>query len=65
MRKKPRASPQGRRRFAETLARAIRIYFVRQREDLLEERPAQSGEDAAADTPPDEPAEAKNETSTP
>ena len=59
------ASPEGRRRFAETLARAIRIYFVRQREDLLEERPAQSGEDAAADTPPDEPAEAKDETSTP
>ena len=31
------ASPEGRRRFAETLARAIRIYFVRQREDLLAE----------------------------
>ena len=42
------ASPAGQRRFAETLARAIRIYFVRQRADLLdEEEPDQStGDDA-------------------
>lgn len=31
------ASPEGRARFAEVMARAIRIYFIRQREDLLEQ----------------------------
>ncbi|OBX20343.1 N-acetylmuramoyl-L-alanine amidase [Erythrobacter sp. QSSC1-22B] len=31
------ASPEGRAGFAEVMARAIRIYFIRQREDLLEQ----------------------------
>ncbi|MCH2487676.1 MAG: N-acetylmuramoyl-L-alanine amidase [Erythrobacter sp.] len=42
------ASPEGRRRFAETLARAIRIYFVRQRKDLLTDAPVQPVGDAVA-----------------
>lgn len=36
------SSPEGRARFAEVMARAIRIYFVRQREDLLEQPPVTS-----------------------
>lgn len=36
------ASPEGRARFAEVMARAIRIYFIRQREDLLEQPPVTS-----------------------
>ena len=41
------ASPEGRARFAEVMARAIRIYFIRQREDLLEQP---SGPSDAANT---------------
>ncbi|WP_454596895.1 N-acetylmuramoyl-L-alanine amidase family protein [Qipengyuania sp. SM2507] len=36
------SSPEGRARFAEVMARAIRIYFIRQREDLLEQPPVTS-----------------------
>ncbi len=39
-------SPEGRSRFAEVMARAIRIYFIRQREDLLEQPPVANGTDS-------------------
>ena len=45
------ASPAGRKRFAETLARAIRIYFVRQRDDLLGEGPDEASEPTTDDAP--------------
>ena len=44
------ASPEGRARFAEVMARAIRIYFVRQREDLLEQPPVTIEPASDADT---------------
>lgn len=44
------ASPEGRRRFAETLARAIRIYFVRQDAALLDETTPDTAADTGADT---------------
>ena len=43
------ASPAGRKRFADTLARAIRIYFVRQRDDLLGEETDGASEPTADD----------------
>lgn len=42
------ASPAGRARFAEAMARAIRIYFIRQREDLLEQ-PSPAAEAASTE----------------
>ncbi|MBU0670176.1 MAG: N-acetylmuramoyl-L-alanine amidase [Alphaproteobacteria bacterium] len=57
------ASPEGRARFAEVMARAIRIYFIRQREDLLEP-PAALEPAGEADGVADTDAEADADTDT-
>lgn len=48
------ASRAGRRRFAETMARAIRIYFVRQRADLLAEATREPEEEPEPGPEPDD-----------
>jgi len=53
------ASPAGRTRFAETLARAIRIYFVRQRDDLLGEETDEASEPTTDDAPTETPTDAE------